>query len=576
MLHWVKSPCLLFTRGVPLKDVFSMKRSHWIIGAWLLLLVPTLLIGALALRLLRNEQQFLTESTLHANRQRTATIAESLDLAVAEVKDSLLDSLRGLPSDDLEQRLEDWRLGNPLVRNVFIWSDDGLMLPDPQSPPNAEAGAFVTRYQALFTGRIPWQQPQPDGPRGTSSSLPVIDHKAPYSPRRELRQLAQQLDQAAPIAQGLSGWLPWFWEDRLYLLGWQEDAVSGQRYGLEIEMMALLSRLVPSLPEPSAGEIYALIDGQGRIVHRTGAGELTADTPLLASLPIGAQLPHWQLRIYGLEGLNPAGDRSLLVLSTLLVGCFVAAVLFGGSLLLWQAWRHMRDARRKTSFVSNVSHELKTPLTTIRMYAELLDEGRIEETEKRRRYLQVIVSESQRLTRLVNNVLDFSRLEQKRKHYHLTTLPLAEILEQVLEGQAVRLRQSGLELTSRVPDRPLSVHVDRDAVEQVLLNLIDNAIKYAAQGGELMVELQQTEKSAEVRIMDSGPGVPASEQKRIFQQFHRVDNDLTCNRPGCGLGLSIARRLLQDMHGSLRYRPREGGGACFIMQLPLALVKTRD
>ena len=552
-----------------------MKRSHRIIGAWLLLLIPTLLIGALALRLLRNEQQFLTESTLNAHRQRTASIAESLDLAVAEVKDSLLDSLRELPSDNLEQSLENWRLGNPLVRNVFIWSDDGLILPDPKSPPTAEADSFVTRSQALFAGRIPWQKPHPDGPQSTPPS-PSIDKEFPYSPRRELRKLAQRLNQTPPVVQGMSGWLPWFWEDGLYLLGWQEDAVSGRRYGLEVEMIALLSRLTPSLPQPAAGEIYTLVDGQGRIVHRTGAGELTADTPLLAALPIGAQLPHWQLRVYALSGLTPTGDRSLLVLSTLLVGCFVASVLFGGSLLLWQAYRHMRDARRKTSFVSNVSHELKTPLTTIRMYAELLDEGRIEEAEKRRRYLQVIVSESQRLTRLVNNVLDFSRLEQKRKHYHLTSLPLNEVLKQVLDGQVVRLRQAGLELTYRLPDRPLNVQADRDAVEQVFLNLIDNAIKYAAHGGELVVELQGTENIAEVLIMDSGPGVPASEQKRIFQQFHRVDNDLTCNRPGCGLGLSIARRLLQDMHGSLRYHPRKGGGACFIMQLPLTGIENRD
>lgn len=547
-----------------------MKRNHWIIGAWLLLLIPTLLVGALALRLLRNEQQYLAENTLNAHRQRTVTIAETLDLAVAEAKDSLLDSLSELPDDDLEQRLENWRLGNPLVRNVFIWSDDGLMLPDPKSPSNAEAGAFVTRYQALFTGRIPWQQPQLD-----AVSPSIVDNKASYSPRRELRQLAQQVNQAPSATQKLSGWLPWFWEDRLHLLGWQEDTDSGLRYGLEIEMMALLSRLLPSLPEPSAGEIYALIDGQGRIVHRTGSGELTADTPLLTSQPIGAQLPHWQLRVYTFNGLTPAGNRSLLVLSTLLVCCFVAAVLFGGSLLLWQVYRHMRDARRKTSFVSNVSHELKTPLTTIRMYAELLDEGRIEEAEKRRRYLRVIVSESQRLTRLVNNVLDFSRLEQKRKHYHLTTLLLAEILEQVLEDQAMRLRQVGLKLTCRIRNRPLRVQADRDAVEQVLLNLIDNAIKYAAQGGELVVELQQLEKNAEVLIMDSGPGVPASQRKHIFRQFHRVDNDLTCNRPGCGLGLSIARRLLQDMQGSLRYRAREGGGACFIMQLPIAAAKKR-
>jgi signal transduction histidine kinase len=550
-----------------------MKRIHWIIGAWLLLLIPTLLIGALALKLLRNEQGRLAESNLSATRQRAATIAESLDLAVAEVKDGLLASLRQMPVDDLENSLEDWRLGNPLVRNVFIWSSDGLQLPAPGILGNGETGAFVTRYQALFSGRIPWQSPRPDriqGDAGPGIGGRTAAENAPVSSRKELRLLAQQLGNASQTSH-MSGWLPWFWEDGVYLLGWLEDPASGRRYGLEVEMMALLSRLVTSLPQPPVGEVYALVDGQGRIVHRTGTGEVGVDTPQLAALPIGSELPHWQLRIYAPGGIHPGvGSRSLLLLSTLLVGSFVAAVLFGGSLLLWQAWRHMLDARRKTTFVSNVSHELKTPLTTIRMYAELLGEGSIREEAKRERYLQVIVSESQRLTRLVNNVLDFSRLEQRRKHYHLTALPLAEILQQVLDGQSMRLQQAELKLVSRIPEEAMMVQADRDAVEQVLLNLIDNAIKYAAQGRELVVELQWRDKAAEVLIQDRGPGVPASHQQRIFDQFHRVDNDLTSHRSGCGLGLSIARRLLQDMHGSLRYCPRDGGGACFVMTLPIA------
>ncbi|ABA89868.1 sensor histidine kinase [Syntrophotalea carbinolica DSM 2380] len=550
-----------------------MKRSYWIVGAWLLLLIPTLLIGALALRLLRNEQGRLAENTVSAARQRCASIAESLDLTVAEVKDGLLTSLRQLPADDLEQHLEDWRLGNPLVRNVFIWSPDGLQLPDPATPADSEAGAFVARYLTLFNGRSSWRPPQPDHPRrvtGSQDSYATAPGKTALSSRKELRLLAQQLG-SAPQMLPESGWLSWFWEDGLYLLGWLEDPASGQRYGLEVEMMALLARLVTSLPEPPSGEIYALVDGQGRIFHRTGTGELTADTPQLASLPVGPDLPHWQLTIYVPGGMAAGhADGGLLLLSTLLVGCFVAAVLFGGSLLLWQAWRHMRDARRKTSFVSNVSHELKTPLTTIRMYAELLGEGRIREEGKRQRYLQVIVSESQRLTRLVNNVLDFSRLEQKRKQYHLTALPLTEILQQVLDGQNLRLQQAGLELVRRMPDSGPPVQADRDAVEQVLLNLIDNAIKYAVQGGELVVELRYTAKTAEILIKDRGPGVPAAHRQRIFNQFHQVDTELSSQQSGCGLGLSIARRLLQDMQGSLRYCPRDGGGACFVMALPVA------
>ncbi|MEZ4483143.1 MAG: HAMP domain-containing sensor histidine kinase [Syntrophotaleaceae bacterium] len=546
-----------------------MKRTHWIIGAWLLLLIPTLLIGAVALHLLHGERERLVESTLDAARQRAATIAENFDLAVAEVKDGLLASLRQLPTDDLGQRLEDWRLDNPLVRNVFIWSPEGLQLPDPVSPPSNETDAFVARYQALFDGRIAWLPPQMDRSRGAAPA-PSTTGKSTHSPRQELRQLAQRLDPSPSSSPELSGWLPWFWEDGLYLLGWLEDPSSGQRYGLELEMMALLSRLVSTLAEPPSGEVYALVDGRGRIVHRTGSGDLNENTPQLVTLAVGDQLPHWQIRIYAPKGVVTAGGHGLLLLSTLLVGIFVAAVLFGGSLLLWQAWRHMGDARRKTSFVSNVSHELKTPLTTIRMYAELLGEGGIVEADKRQRYLQVIIAESQRLTRLVNNVLDFSRLEQQRKQYHLIDLPLNVVLHQLLDSQVPRLGEAGMMLIRRIPEQPLAVRADRDAVEQVLLNLIDNAIKYASQGHELVIELLAQEKTASVTVLDRGPGIPPAHHQRIFDQFHRVDNDLTCNRPGCGLGLSIARRLLQDMHGSLHYASRDGGGACFVMNLPLA------
>lgn len=550
-----------------------MKRTRWIVGAWLLLLVPTLLIGGLALRLLQREQDRLAASTLEAVRQQAAVVAENLDLAVAEVKDGLLAGLRRLPADELERHLEDWRLSNPLVRNVFIWTPDGLQWPDPATPADAEGGAFAARYRALFSGRIPWRPPRPDLPQGRSGTMATgtgAVEKPAFASRKALRELARDLGAAQP-AMAESGWLAWFWEDGLYLLGWLEDPATGRRYGLEVEMTALLSRLVTSLPAPPPNQAYVLADGRGQVVHRSGSGGSDAALVQLAALPVGPDLPHWQLRVEApADFASGRAGRGLVLLSTLLVGCFVAAVLFGGSLLLWQAWRHMLDARRKTSFVSNVSHELKTPLTTIRMYAELLGEGRIRDAAKRQRYLQVIVAESQRLTRLVNNVLDFSRLEQRRKHYHLATLQPDEILQQVLDGQGMRLQRAGLRLERRIPAGAPPVRVDRDAVEQVLLNLIDNAIKYAAEGGELVVELTWTDRVVEVLCKDRGPGVPETDRQRIFEQFHRVDNDLTGNRSGCGLGLSIARRLLEDLHGALRYRPRDGGGACFVMVLPVA------
>jgi signal transduction histidine kinase len=378
------------------------------------------------------------------------------------------------------------------------------------------------------------------------------------------------VDPAASSTNAGAGWIPWYSETRLHLLGWVEPAADAVRYGVEVEMMALLARLVGALPSsPSPGEAYALVDGNGEIFHQTGAAVIDATTPKLVTLPIGPALPHWQLSVYAPEGsLVSAGKGGFLLISTLVVGSFVAAVVFGGSLLLWQAYRNMADARRKTTFVSNVSHELKTPLTTIRMYAELLLEGRVKAGEKSKHYLNVIVTESQRLTRLVNNVLDFSRLEQGRKKYTPTSLDLAATLNGVLDTQAVRLDEAGMRLERRIPDDALPLDTDRDALEQVVINLVDNAIKYAAQGRELAVELAAQGEFYRLRILDRGPGVPPSHRRRIFDVFHRVDDSLTARHPGSGLGLSIARQILDDLGGRLTYTPRAGGGSCFEITLP--------
>ena len=202
------------------------------------------------------------------------------------------------------------------------------------------------------------------------------------------------------------------------------------------------------------------------------------------------------------------------------------------------------------------------------MYAELLSEGRIKDPQKRKNYLQVIVDESQRLTRLVNNVLDFSRLEQDRKNYHLEELELTGILRGISENQRLRVREAGMVLEVRFPKKEISILADRDAVGQVVLNLIDNAIKYANGGGELLIELKVNNGLCEIRFMDRGPGVPPAHRSSIFEKFHRIDDSLTSQQPGSGLGLSIARRLLTDLDGDLLFEPRGGGGSCFVVLVP--------
>jgi len=556
-----------------------MSKPRWIVIAWLLLLVPTLLLGVGALRLLQSEAARLAASSRATALDRISAMAGNIDLAVAEVEDGLQETLRNLPQGDLDEQLEAWKRSNPLVRNVFIWQRGrGLTHPDPEHPANDEEAAFVRRYLPLFSNQAGWQEPLRDV-AATPKSVSVSNVLAE---RKELRQLAKQapapvadvaaeavVSAAAPApaqTRGASGWRSWYADDQLHLLGWFSPQGSALRYGVEVEMMALLGRLLANLPSsPPAGTAYALLDGNGAVFHQVGNLEIVAaDTPL-ASAPV-ASLPHWQIAAYGTAEGEVGGG--LLLVGSLLVGTFTIAILLGGSLLLWQAYRHQRDARQKTSFVSNVSHELKTPLTTIRMYAELLGEGRISDPDKQHRYLQTIIKESQRLTRLVGNILDFSRLEQGRRQYRHDPLDLVELLQQLLEGQQVRLAEAGLNLEWERPAQPLPLHSDRDALEQIILNLIDNAIKYAAEGGRLKVKVKLQEKSLLIQICDFGPGIPTAHRQRIFEKFHRVDESLTARSQGSGLGLSIARQLSEGLGGTLSYIVPEAGGSCFELRLP--------
>jgi signal transduction histidine kinase len=563
-----------------------MYKPKLIILAWLLLLVPTLLLGVGAMRLLQSEEARLASSNRAAAADRVEAIAGNIDLAIAEVQDGLQGTLQQLPQQNLSGPLYNWKRDNPLVRNVFIWQRGrGLLLPNPERPASDEEAAFVRRYLPLFADQSSWREPKPD--LQVQAEPGAAPARVILAERRELRQLAKQVPvaeladsssssaaipaepaTAADTINGTGNWRSWYADDQLHLLGWFEPENNNQRYGVELEMMALLSRLLGNLPQqPGGQESYALLDGNGRIFHQVGNFEILPELEPLASVAI-LNLPHWQVAAYADPSANVTGSGIKLI-GSLLIGTFIVAILLGGSLLLWQAYRNQRDAGQKTTFVSNVSHELKTPLTTIRMYAELLGEGKISDTSKQQRYLQTIIKESQRLTRLVNNVLDFSRLEQGRRRFQLEEIDLGAFLEELIEAQQPRLADAGMVLTTELSKDPGQLLTDRDALEQIILNLIDNGIKYAAEGKRLQLQVTLADKRYCFRLRDWGPGIPAAHKQRVFDKFHRIDNTLTSRQQGSGLGLSIARQLAEGLGGRLNYCPAEGGGCCFELILPV-------
>jgi signal transduction histidine kinase len=564
---------------------------------WLLIFAPALIISIFAFQLLSHEQERINRMAVASTEDRARAIGETLQITVEAVEDELLASLRGIPERDLKDTLLELEQSNPLIRNVFIWDrNSGLRYPVQGPASTSEERQFIVRFDGLFSGRISWpltgsylRDVTADPGQSTFTGPSAAEKKASdlledvrnfKTGRQELVQIAKGKDIQSDSSRTKTelsetgGWIPWFAENKLYILGWVKTHENGPLYGVELELMTLLSRLITRFPGASSeGFVYALRDDAGQLLHQSGTTPIDAGAVPDISISLAPHLPHWEIVVYDSDKKGfVRGENGFLVLAGLLLMIFIAAIIIGGSLLTWQAHRNMKDALQKTSFVSNVSHELKTPLTSIRMYAELLVDDRIKDPDKKKTYLQVIVSESQRLSRLVNNVLDFSRLEQGRKTYHPQQIDLNEFLTEVVDSHRLRIKEAGMTIETHLPGGRIFVNADRDAIEQVFINLIDNSIKYAHPGIEVVVSVNMNDKDCEIRIEDRGPGVPEVDRDKIFEKFHRVDDTLTSKQQGSGLGLSIARKILRDLGGDLVYEARDGGGSCFIVRLPTLLM----
>lgn len=229
----------------------------------------------------------------------------------------------------------------------------------------------------------------------------------------------------------------------------------------------------------------------------------------------------------------------------------------------------MHLSERRASFVSAVTHELRTPLTTFRLYSDMLESGAVK-PEKRGDYLRVLSREADRLSHLVENVLSFSRIERGSARTIVRDTTVPELMKSMRERLAARLATAGMNLEMDISST-LHLRVDSAAVEHILFNLVDNAAKYASCGDPpvVMIKADQVGTYLHLSVMDTGPGIPPSERRRIFQAFHKSAREAAESRPGVGLGLALSRRLAKSLGGSLECVDSEPG-ACFVLRLPLA------
>ena len=512
-----------------------MKKPATIPLAIICLAVPALFFAWAAAAFVKSESARVAALVADADRAAVeGSAAVRLKEAVKSAKAQAEAALQKLPADPSAADVAALADDSLWIRNAFLWRRRaGVVFPAEKGATHEER-RFLARYVTLFD-------------EGFGETPPSAAAQMPARARRRTASAA------SPVQ-----WRAWYEGERLSFIGWRwlpDGAVAG----VELETVAFLAEF-PSILASAAPEglVLAVKGGDGRVDFMSASVPEGRDPDSTVSL--APELPHAEIAVWRV--VPAAGGSHVVLFAASIAAALLGLLAAGGWLLVREARREKRDSARKTSFVSNVSHELKTPLASIRLYAEMLSEGRVADEGKRRRYLDVIVKECGRLTRLVNNVLDFGRLEQRRRKFDLADVDLRAAAREAAESQRSRAEAAGMRLAVALPADAVVRRVDFDAVSQVVVNLVDNAVKYAADGGALDVSVGE---DGRITVSDRGRGIAAKHRERIFERFYRCDDSLTAAASGSGLGLAIARGLVRGMGGELSFRPRPGGGSEFVV-----------
>ncbi len=361
----------------------------------------------------------------------------------------------------------------------------------------------------------------------------------------------------------------------LYRKVWRD----GQRYiqGLLIDPTVFIQGMIEtafyetalsqasSLAVAYQGNVLSVLRDKNAQRYLASAGELQGT--LLYQSRLSMPLSRMEF-IFSVSSL-PAGPGGA-VISWLTI--ILLVVLCGGFFLMYRlGLRQIILAQQQQDFVSAVSHELKTPLTSIRMYGEILREGWASE-EKRKIYYDFIYEESERLTRLINNVLQLARMTRNDLHIELKTYPVAQLMDTVRSKVSSQVERAGFVLTIDCPEncRDSQLQVDADYFIQVIINLVDNALKFSSKATTRQVDIRcqkLRDGSIQFSVRDYGPGVPKDQMRKIFRLFYRTENELTRETIGTGIGLALVNQLVLAMHGKVDVVNQEQG-AEFRVTLP--------
>jgi len=251
-----------------------------------------------------------------------------------------------------------------------------------------------------------------------------------------------------------------------------------------------------------------------------------------------------------------------------LILALVATTIIGTIGTLVVLYREAYVSRLQTDFVNKVSHDLRTPLTSIRMFVETLQLGRLEDPARQKEALDIISSETERLSALITRLLEWARMESGKRSFDFRRQPVGPIVDDALRAVEPQRLQTGAQVIRTLAPGLPQIYVDRDALADVLVDLLQNAFKYTGPEKRISVLARSTGPSVEIVVEDNGPGIPGADQKRIFDKFYRGKDPLERTIEGSGLGLSMVKHILKAHGGKVSVKSELGKGAAFTVLLP--------
>ena len=354
---------------------------------------------------------------------------------------------------------------------------------------------------------------------------------------------------------------------------YQVVAVAGMILDADYFRRTLLPEVIKkSLPEffprGAEQELEVMVkDAQGRLM-------LGVDHPADKAEVVLSRFPFvfadWTLILHSHRSGPARWARMNFAINVTLVVLLGSLLVLEIAFLLRAANRAMRLSEMKADFVSNVSHELRTPLASIRVFGELLRLGRVQAPDKVKEYGEYIERESRRLSRLIENILDFSRIESGRKTYHLEPCDVQRVVESTLQSFDMYLKHNGFTAHLDLPAEALPrIAADAEALGLALHNILDNAVKYSGEARAIEVRLAREAGEILIAVRDQGVGIPREEQQKIFDRFHRVGTSLVHEVKGSGLGLSLVQHIVQVHGGRVTVDSEPGRGSTFTLRLPI-------